>query len=217
MRREGWKINPKRVYRLYKEENLQMRYKKQKRKTSFKQRKEKLFAKTVNDFGNMDFMADQLFNGQRIRILTIIDNFSRLSPAIGVGFTFKATEVINILEEAKKKYGVPKHIQVDNGPEIILKELDLWAYTNKVCLEFSRPGKPTDNAFIESFNSRLRQECLNAHWFLSLADARCKIHQWHKDYNENRLHTSLGNVSPKEYLKVINEKLSAGTAEKILI
>ena len=106
-----------------------------------------------------------------------------------------------VLEGVVDEHGLPKAIRVDNGPEFISKDLDLWAYWNKVKLDFSRPGKPTDNAFIESFNARFRLECLNEHWFLTLEDARQKIETWRRDYNENRPHSSLGNVPPVEFAR----------------
>lgn len=212
LKREGWNINHKRVFRLYREEGLQMRNKKPKRKKSAMIRQAQIPAKALNDCWSMDFMSDQLFDGRRLRILTIVDNFSRISPAVGVGLTFKATEVIEILDEAKKEYGIPKCIKVDNGPEFISKELDLWAFTNGVTLDFSRPGKPTDNAFIESFNGKFRQECLNSNWFLSLEDARDKIQKWWSDYNEIRPHSSVHNLSPREYLKSVTEPSLALTS-----
>jgi len=115
-------------------------------------------------------------------------------------YSYKAVDVVASLLRIEKSHGIPKRIQVDNGPEFISKELDLWAYSRGVSLDFSRPGKPTDNAFIESFNSRFRDECLNQHWFLTLEDARTKIEAWRSDYNEKRPHSSLGNVSPEQYL-----------------
>jgi putative transposase len=147
----------------------------------------------------MDFVADELFDGSRIRILTIVDNFTRDSPYIMVRKGLKGQEVVKALEEAVRRHGKPGTIKVDNGPEFISKDLDLWAYCNQGKLDFSRPGKPTDNAFIESFNSRFRQECLNEHWFLSLEDAKDKIKEWWEDYNKNRPHSSLGNLTPYEF------------------
>ncbi|OGH99326.1 MAG: transposase [Candidatus Melainabacteria bacterium GWA2_34_9] len=212
LKREGWKINHKRVLRLYREEGLQMKKKKPKRRVSVKLRQIETLPKSLNDCWSMDFMSDQLFNGQKLRILTIVDNFTRISPALGIGFTFKATEVIDVLEVAKKRYGVPKCIKVDNGPEFISKELDLWAFTNNVTLDFSRPGKPTDNAFIESFNGKFRQECLNSDWFLSLEDAKSKIQKWRLEYNEFRPHSGIQNMTPKEYLNSINESVLISTS-----
>ena len=119
-------------------------------------------------------MSDQLWDGRRIRLLTLVDNHTRESLAIKVGRRIRGLDVAELLEQLVSAHGCPAAIQVDNGPEFISKELDLWAYSNQVKLDFSRPGKPTDNALIESFNARFRQECLNEHWFLSLEDAREK-------------------------------------------
>ena len=119
---------------------------------------------------------------------------------IGVGFRYRGYDVVTALNLAVAQYGVPECLRVDNGPEFISKEVDLWAYAHGVVLDFSRPGKPTDNAFIESFNSRFRQECLNEHWFLSLEDAQEKIEAWRSHYNEQRPHSSLGYQSPLEHL-----------------
>lgn len=174
LRREGWPINHKRVYRLYREMGLQMRQKTPKRRVKTKLREGRQPAARSNDCWSMDFMADQTFDGRKLRILTIVDNFSRVSPAIGVGHRYTGYDVVRALERATKAYGVPKAIRVDGDPEFVSKELDLWAYVNGVTLDFSRPGKPTDNALIEAFNARVRQECLNQHWFLSLEDAKSK-------------------------------------------
>jgi putative transposase len=196
IRREGLPVNAKRVYRIYKEEGLQMRRKVPKRRVSSQLRQVRVPPAKQNQCWSMDFVSDNLYNGQKLRSLTIVDNHTRISPAIGVGFRYTACNVIETLNQAVKRYGKPECIRVDNGPEFISKELDLWAYARGVQLDFSRPGKPTDNAFIESFNSRFRQECLNQHWFLSLEDAQEKIEAWRKEYNEVRPHSSLGDVSP---------------------
>lgn len=178
-----------------------MRKKPPKRRVSAKQREDRVAVTGVNEVWAMDFMADQLFNGQRLRFLTIVDIYSKLSPSIGVGYTYRATEVVETLEGAAAQYGYPKMIRVDNGPEFISRELDLWAWAHGITLDFSRPGKPTDNAYIEAFNSRFRQECLNTHWFLSLNDARIKTESWRCDYNTVRPHTAIGNQTPAEYAK----------------
>ena len=129
------------------------------------------------------------------------DNFSRFCPAIGVRKSYKAHDVVETLERAEKMHGRPRRIRVDNAPEFISRYLDLWAYMRGVVLDFSRPGKPTDNAYIESFNSRFRQECLNQHWFMDIEDARCKIEVWRLDYNEIRPHSSIGNLTPVEFVE----------------
>jgi putative transposase len=207
LKREGWSINHKRVYRLYKKEGLQMRHKPPRRRVSIKIRKEKLPVRRKNDYWSMDFVSDELFNGRRIRILTIVDNFTRESLCANAEFAYKGIDVVKTLEGLVVLHGLPKNIQVDNGPEFISKEMDLWAYANNVELDFSRPGRPTDNPFIESFNGRFRQECLNLHWFLSLEDAKSKIELWRKDYNENHPHSSLGDISPREFIASLEEKL----------
>jgi putative transposase len=146
----------------------------------------------------MDFMAEQLSRGHRFRLLTLVDNFSRECLAIRVGQGLTGDDVVESLERVKEERGTPRSIRVDNGPEFISRSLDCWAYWNGVELEFSRPGKPTDNALIESFNGRLREECLNQHWFESLFEARRIIEEWRKDYNEQRPHSALGGRTPVE-------------------
>ena len=136
----------------------------------------------------MDFVHDQLATGRRFRVLTVVDTFSRFSPVIDPRFSYRAEDVVTALEGACASTGYPKTIRVDQGSEFVSRDLDLWAYAKVATLDFSRPGKPTDNAFIEAFNGCLRAECLNAHWFLTLADAREKLEDWRKYYNEDRPH-----------------------------
>ena len=199
LQREGWRVNHKRVYRLYVEEGLSLRIKRPRRHKTSKPRRGRTEVQSANECWSMDFMSDQLFDGRRIRILTIVDCHTRESLAIEARPRFRSEHVAEVLSRLVRRRGAPKSIRCDNGPEFISRVLDQWAHWNKVELDFSRPGKPTDNAFIEAFNSRLRQECLNATWFLSLADAREKIEAWRKDYNEQRPHSALGNMSPNEF------------------
>ena len=138
------------------------------------------------------------------RILTIVDCYTREALATAARTNFRAYQVIDELDRLARIRGKPRSIRVDNGPEFAGRLLDQWAYLNKVELDFSRPGKPTDNAYIEAFNSRLRQECLNASWFLSMADARIRINEWRADYNENRPHSSLGNLTPSDFAAQLN-------------
>ena len=201
LRREGWQVNAKRIYRLYTEEGLQLRHKTPKRRVAAKLREDRSPAAAPNEVWAMDFLSDQLFNGRKIRILTIVDAFSRLSPAIDVRPSYRGPDVVDTLERVTGIHGTPKTIRLDNGPEFISKALDLWAWLNGVTLDFSRPGKPTDNAFIESFNGSFRAECLNACWFLSLADARAKCEAWRTDYNTVRPHSSIGQKTPIELAK----------------
>lgn len=147
----------------------------------------------------MDFMTDQLFDGKRFRALTIVDNFSRKCHAIEIGHSFKGVDVVRVMDHIKQQNGtLPERIQVDNGSEFISKEFDRWAFENHVTLDYSRPGRPTDNPFIESFNGSLRDECLNTNWFLSLEDARDKIEFWRRDYNHFRPHSSLQGLTPEQ-------------------
>jgi putative transposase len=140
-----------------------------------------------------------LFDGRRLRALTVVDAFTREALAIEVDQGIKGEQVVDVMTRLAFIRGTPRTIRVDNGPEFVSKALDRWAYENEVTLDFSRPGKPTDNAFVESFNGRLRDECLNAHWFLSLADAKAKIEAWRRQYNESRPHTALGWLTPQEF------------------
>ncbi len=199
LRREGWKVNAKRIYRLYHEENLSLRSKTPKRRVSCRKRVDRPEATCVDDCWAMDFMYDELFDGRRIRLLTIVDLFTRESLAIVVRQRFRATHVVEVLERLGAERGLPKTIRVDNGTEFTSKVVDRWAYENQVVLDFSRPGKPTDNAFIESFNGSARAECLNENWFLSLEDAQEKIEAWRVDYNDHRPHSALGNLAPREF------------------
>jgi putative transposase len=196
LRREGWPVNVKRVCRLYREQGLQLRNKSPKRRVKAQLRSDRSQATAPNQIWAMDFVHDQLFDGRKLRVLTIVDTFTRLSPAIDVRHSYRAADVVATLEQAAHELGYPKTIRLDNGPEFISKELDLWAFIHNVMLDFSRPGKPTDNAFIESLNGKFRAECLNTHWFMSLDEARRKCEAWRRDYNEVRPHSALGNEVP---------------------
>ncbi|ONF97289.1 IS2 transposase TnpB [Sphingomonas jeddahensis] len=199
LRREGWFVNHKRVYRLYRNDGLSLRLKKSRRNVSAANRDRQPAAAAANEMWSMDFVSDALFDGRRLRALTVVDAFTREVLAIDVHQGIKGEQVVEVMARISSTRGAPRTIRVDNGPEFISKALDRWAYENGVTLDFSRPGKPTDNAFVELFNGRLGDECLNTHWFLSLEDARAKIEGWRRDYNESRPHTSLGWLTPVEY------------------
>ena len=203
LKREGWHINHKRVYRLYRDEGLMMRPKKPRRHVSYKRRVERVAAIEPNEGWSMDFMQDQLFDGRRFRLLTLVDNFTRESLAIEVAQGLGGKHVVEALQRVGEKRQLPKTIRVDNGPEFTSKVLDQWAYINGVELDFIRPGKPTENALIESFNGRVRDECLNENWFLSIEDAREKISAWRQHYNHDRPHRALGTLSPVEFVKTL--------------
>jgi putative transposase len=199
LQREGWKINHKRVYRLYKQEGLELRIHRRRKKRTATPRVPCPPAVAPNDRWSMDFLSDRLAHGRAFRVLTLVDNVTKVSPAIEADFSLTGRRVAEILDRAVARYGLPKAICVDNGPEFAGKELDAWAYRRGVKLCFSRLGKPTDNAFVESFNGRLRDECLNAHWLESLEEARAVLQAWRKEYNTERPHSSLGQKTPAEY------------------
>ena len=205
LRREGWPINAKRVSRLYNEEGLSIRPKTPRRRRSTRYRAGRPEIERPNDCWAMDFMSDSLFDGRAFRILTIVDCHSRESLATVPRPSFRAHQVVEILNGLIRTRGKPHAIRCDNGPEFAGRVLDQWAYWHGVELDFSRPGKPTDNAYIEAFNARLRAECLNASWFLSMNDARDRIESWRHDYNTARPHSALGNLTPRAFARQAHE------------
>lgn len=199
LRREGWPDNHKRVRRVYREEGLNLRSKRPRRSKAASHRMERPEVSSLDHCWSMDFVHDQLFNGRRLRALTIVDNFSRFCYAIEVKTSFKGINVSEIMETLRMKYKTtPKRIQVDNGSEFTSKDFDRWAHMNNVTLDYSRPGKPTDNPFIESFNGSFRDECLNTNWFMSIDDAIEKIENWRLEYNGFRPHSSLNKMTPED-------------------
>ena len=199
LQREGWHVNKKRVYRIYKAEGLEVRTKRRKKRAA-QPRVPLPVAGAPAERWSMDFMADKLFNDQRIRILTVVDHFDRSCPVLYADRSIGAHKVIDALEAAERAGSkLPKAITIDNGPEFAGKVLDAWAYERGVHLDFIRPGKPTENGYIESFNGRLRDELLNTEIFFSLSEAREKLESFRLDYNTQRPHSSLGYRPPAEY------------------
>lgn len=199
LRRRGHKVNHKRVYRLYRREGLSVRTKRR-RRFAASPRIALPTATRPNQCWAMDFVSDHLASGRRFRVLTVVDRFSRRCPGTLLDTSISGTRVARFLDELAACAGAyPEMITVDNGPEFISNALDQWASEHGVKLVFSRPGKPVDNAFIESFNGRFRDECLNANWFYSFDEARKIIETWIKDYNEERPHSALGGLTPIEY------------------
>ena len=208
LQREGWTVNHKQVSRWYCQEGLMLRTKKPRRHVSGQRRRVRPVAAGVDESWSMDFMSDELFDGHRIRLLTIVDNFTRESLAIPiltcpVAANIKGEGVVEILHQLMGQLRLPRTIRVDKGPEFTSQRLDQWAYLNGVELDFSRSGKPTDNAFIEAFNGRFRQECLNENLFLSLEDAAEKVESWRRYYNGERPHSALWNLSPREFAALV--------------
>lgn len=197
--REGWQVNHKRVHRLYTEEGLTLRRRRPKRHRSAVAREARPVPTVVNERWAMDFVHDTLAGGQRIRLLTVLDVYTRECLAIAADPSLRGEDVAAVLSRVAAERGTPAVIQSDNGGEFTGRTLDLWAYGNHVRLDFSRPGTPTDNAVIEAFHRRLREECLSQHWFLSLADARQTLERWREDYNNNRPHSALRNLTPVQF------------------
>ena len=147
----------------------------------------------------MDFLSDYLADGRRLKVFSVLDDFSRESLALTADTSITGDRVVRVLNELAVKRGYPKGIVMDNGPEFTSRALDAWAYKHGVKLDFIEPGKPAQNAFAESFNARFRDECLNQHWFVGMKDARQKIEVWRIDYNQVRPHGSLNNKTPEEF------------------
>lgn len=198
LRREGWQINHKRTYRLYRDAGLAVRRRKRKRIGPF-ERRPLAHPPAPNLSWSMDFVADGLADGRRLRCLAIVDDFSRECLAIEVDTSITGSRVKTVLLRLAQSRGLPQSITVDHGPEFEGKVLDAWAYESKVRLAFIRPGKPVENAYIESFNGRFRDECLNEHWFFSIAHARAVIEAWRIEYNEERPHSSLRYLTPAQF------------------
>ena len=172
LKREGWNVGKKLVYRLYREEGLTLRYKPRRRRCAATNRRERCKSTAPDRAWSLDFVADQLADRRRFRALTIVDIFTRESLAIEVGQSLKEEDVTQVLNRIRLQRTTPKTLFCDNGSEFTSQAMDLWAYHAGVQIDFSRPGKPTDNAYVESFNGTLRSECLDGHWFATLAEAR---------------------------------------------
>ena len=200
LRREGRVVNHKKVERLYREEGLTVR--RRHRKRVARPRIEMPTPRRADEQWSMDFMRDQLAGGRVFRLLTVVDHFTRESPVIEVDLSLPGARVAQVLDRVGGHRGLPRSIRLDNGPEFTGRALDEWAHRRGVKLEFIRPGKPVENAFIESFNGRIRQECLNQHWFLDLDDARRTIEAWRISYNTNRPHSGIGGRTPAEFARL---------------
>ena len=198
LRRENLVVNHKRTERIYREEGLALR-RKRRRKGAAGLRVVMPSAIHPNEQWSMDFVSDSIVTGRRFRALTIVDNYTRECPAIEVDTSLGGTRVVNVLDRLAETRELPEVITIDNGPEFAGKALDEWAYRKRIKLNFITPGTPVENAYAESFNGRLRDECLNTNWFMNLKHARNIIEDWRRDYNEVRPHSSLKNMTPMEY------------------
>lgn len=198
VRREGVHANHKRIYRLYSDAGLAVRRRKRRHGVAIERQALEL-PSGPNEVWSMDFVSDALANGRRIKVLTIVDDFSKESVDLVADFGISGHYVTRVLDQAARFRGYPKAIRTDQGPEFTGRALDQWAYRHGVQLKLIQAGKPTQNAFIESFNGRFRDECLNDHWFRSLAEARILISAWRRDYNQHRPHSALNYQTPAEF------------------
>lgn len=198
-RREGWRVNRERVLRLDQQEALGLRRKTTRHRASARPREGRPPVGGADQVWAMDFVSVALADGRRARVLCVLDIYTREAPAVRADARFTADMVVRVLDERKCRRGVPASIRGDNGPEFAGEMLDLWAYCGNVTLDFSRPGKPTGNAFIESVNGRLRAECLDPRGFLCPEDLRSGTEPWRVEYNRERPHSALGNLAPEEF------------------
>jgi putative transposase len=195
--REGWRVNHKRVYRLYVEEKLGLRRKRGRKRSSVRQPLAK--TRAANQAWSVDFMTDALSSGRKFRTLNIVDDYTREALAIEVDTSLGGGRVVRVLEELKARRGLPRQIRSDNGPEFVSRTVEQWAYEQGLQWHTIQPGRPMENGYVESFNGRFRDECLNENWFTDLADAREKIEQWKEDYNQVRPHSALDYLTPAEF------------------
>ncbi|WP_281399907.1 IS3 family transposase [Microvirga zambiensis] len=199
LKREGWTAGRNLVYRLYREEGLALRSKRPRRRRMVVQRQARCQPKRPNEAWSLDCVHDALSTGRTFRALTVMDVFTREGLAIEVGQRLRGEHVVEVLNRLVRQRGAPQYLFADNGAEFTGHLVDLWAYHHGTRMDFSRPGKPTDDAHIETFNGSLRDECLNLHWFETIAEAKRIIEAWRRDYNESRPHMALGNRTPQEY------------------
>lgn len=205
LRQAGWRVNLKRVRRLYRQENLMVQKRKRK-KIALCDRQPLVRPSRANEVWSMDFVFDRLADGRSLKCLTVVDDATHESVTITPDTAISGAYVTRILERVKHERGLPKVIRSDNGKEFCGRAMATWAYQNAVALRFIEPGKPNQNAYVESFNGRLRDECLNTHWFDDLTQARAVIDAWRIDYNESRPHKALKQLTPREYSKQLMQQ-----------
>jgi putative transposase len=215
VKREGIHANHKRVHRLYREAGLAVR-RRRRRHGVIVEREQLALPSAPNEVWSMDFVMDALSNGRRLKCLTIVDDFTKESIDIVVDHGISGLYVARVLDQAARFRGYPKAIRTDQGPEFTSRVLDQWAYAKGVTLKLIQAGKPTQNAYIESFNGKFRDECLNEHWFTSLAQARAVIGAWRQDYNEARPHSALSYLCPAEFAARHRATSAAPAAQELI-
>jgi putative transposase len=210
LRRDGYRVNHKRVYRIYRDEKLLVHQRRRRRRCASLVRVQPPKATRPNQHWAMDFMLDALASGRRFRVFTLVDHVTREGLSVEVDFSLPSRRVVAALEVVAAERGYPELIVIDNGTEFTSKELDAWAFQNGVQLHFSRPGKPVDNAYCESFNGRLRDEFLNENWFVDIEEARREAEAWRIDFNEVRPHRSLRFMTPAEFAATFRAPRAGG-------
>ena len=211
LRHEGWAINVKRTYRVYREEGLMVR-KRLRKKLPVPERQPLVRPTQPNEVWSMDFVFDELAGGRRVKTLTVVDDCSKEAVQIVADTSIPALYVTRVLDQIKAERGLPKAIRTDNGPEFAGRTMQNWAAKNGVELRLIQPGKPVQNAYIESFNSRFRDECLSQHWFASLSHMRSVIDNWRDDYNHHRPHSTLGYLPPAVFAERLRQ-LTGGASQ----
>ena len=191
LKREGLVVNPKRTYRVYTEEGLQIRRKR--RKKLIRPRVPMVLPSRANERWSIDFVSDQLANGRRFRVFNIIDDYTRECVGQLVDTSISGARIVRFMDSLGR---LPEKIICDNGPELTSKAMFFWTKARGIRLLFIQPGKPTQNPFVESFNGKFREYCLDMHWFRTLSEARAEIDSWRKHYNEERPHSALGRMTP---------------------
>jgi putative transposase len=207
LRREGWAVNRKRVHRLYRDEGLAVRRRGRRRRSQVPRPVRDPIGQPGERW-SIDFISDTLSSGRTFRCLAVIDEFSRECFALHAAHSIPAGRVVQVLERLRVERGLPKRIICDNGSEFTSRAFDAWAYSRDIRIEYIQPGKPIQNCFVESFLGSFRDECLNLHWFLSLADAKMAIERWRKDYNRVRPHSALNDLPPAEFALSFNPGFS---------
>lgn len=214
LRREGVQANHKRVHRLYRLAGLAVRRRRRRERIAL-ERQPLLLPAGPNQVWSMDFVMDRLEDGRKLKALTIVDDFTKESVDIALDHGMGSHYVVRVLDGIVRFRGKPGAIRTDQGPEFTAGALDQWAYRNGVTLKLIQPGKPTQNGYIESFNGKFRDECLNEHWFSTLAEARAIVAAWRRDYNENRPHSSIGYLTPAAYGALHRSKRDAAQNQEI--
>ena len=205
LRNQGWQVNHKRVERLYRQEKLALRRKRRRKFSAVRLVPPR--ATSPMECLALDFMSDATIQGRKLRILTVIDEYSKLCPSLTVNYSLTGEAVVEVLTQIASQHGFPNRIRMDNGPEFRSRAVIEWALLHRVALDYIQPGKPTQNAFIESFNGRLREECLDQQLFLNIDDARRKVESWRKFYNEFRPHSALGGIPPSLFAQDLHKQI----------